>query len=67
MRKFEYQIYDQTDGVNPDSRYELDELGEQGWELVAIRPSDRSVGGYKFYFKREICIDCTNLVQSNFS
>ena len=53
MKQFEYKVYDQANGINPDSEYELNELGSQGWELVAIRRSDSEYGGYKFYFKRE--------------
>jgi hypothetical protein len=54
MKKYEYQMYDQKDGINPDSVYELDELGWKGWELVAIRKSDSEFGGFCFYFKREL-------------
>lgn len=57
MKQFEYKVYDQKDGINPDSEYELNELGIQGWELVSIRRSDSEYGGYKFYFKRESCKD----------
>lgn len=54
MNKFEYKIYDQKDGVNPDDEVGLNYLGNKGWELVAIRKSDSKYGGYCFYFKRLI-------------
>jgi hypothetical protein len=48
--QYEYRIYDQKDGINPDHEHELNWLGKQGWELVAIRKSDHY--GHRFYFKR---------------
>lgn len=43
MKKFEYKR------VLLPELYELNELGEQGWELVYVRDDDMY-----FYFKREI-------------
>lgn len=55
MKKYEYKIYDTTLGINPDSEEELNFLGNEGWELVAIRESDSVIKGFhKYYFKREI-------------
>ncbi len=54
--KWEYNIYDEKDGVNPDNENELNYLGDLGWELVAIRRSDSEYGGYRYYFKRQLVL-----------
>lgn len=54
MKKWEYKIIDNALGVNPDDTVGLNYLGEEGWELVAVRKSDCEYGGWKFYFKREV-------------
>lgn len=53
MKMFEYKIYDQQDGVNPDDEYGLNFLGKEGWELCAITKSHSEYGGLRFYFKRQ--------------
>ena len=59
MKKWEYSIYDTGLSKpdfkgNPDNEYELNYLGDKGWELVAIKKSNGGMGGDRFYFKREI-------------
>jgi hypothetical protein len=49
---FEYKImWDR----NPENDKKLGELGAQGWELVAIRPTtdvSKNIAGAYYYFKR---------------
>lgn len=47
---FEYKIIDTGIDGNPDSEFELNELGKDGWELVTIQPEFNIK---RFYFKRE--------------
>jgi hypothetical protein len=57
--KYEYKIFDTGEDHkdhskgNPDSLYDLNWLGDQGWLLVAIRKSDGPYGGERYYFVRE--------------
>lgn len=51
MKKFEYKIINSMLDGNPDSEYELNEIGKEGWELCAILPE---INTTKFYFKRKI-------------
>lgn len=45
MQKWEYRVEECL------GDYQLDKLGEQGWELVAVTSND-SGSPLKFYFKR---------------
>ena len=47
---WEYKIIDTSKDGNPDSEYELTELGKEGWELVTIKID--SFGNERWYFKR---------------
>ena len=47
--QIEYKIIDSNTDGNPDSEYELNELGKDGWELCAIMPQVNTV---RFFFKR---------------
>jgi len=42
--RIEYRIYDEGDGINPDDVFELNELGAEGWQLVAIKEYTRVMG-----------------------
>jgi hypothetical protein len=51
--KFEYHTH-YDDGFGLD-QFKLNELGSEGWELVAVVMADTRVvdGRYRYYFKRE--------------
>lgn len=51
MKKFEYCTREFFD-FNTIQEDELNELGQQGWELVAVE--NYSQDSCRFYFKREI-------------
>lgn len=51
VKCWEYKIIDDQLEGNPDSVFELNELGKDGWELV-FRTS--GLGGERWYFKREV-------------
>ena len=47
--QYEYQIIDSAVDGNPDSEFELNELGKEGWQLVGILPQ---INRTRFYFMR---------------
>lgn len=52
MKKFEYKRIDTMSGIS--AQRNLDEMGEDGWELVGIDRQEVSYGTKVFYiFKRE--------------
>tara|TARA_Y100001970_G_C13516684_1_gene501007 strand:+ start:290 stop:448 length:159 start_codon:yes stop_codon:yes gene_type:complete len=51
MKQWEYKLY-YADGENEDTLDELNELGEEGWELVTKVINDGINNGY-LVFKRE--------------
>ena len=50
--KFEYKIIDPEEDGNPDSEYELNELGKDGWQLVGI--DTLHVPYQRYYFVRHL-------------
>ena len=52
MDKFEYKIINDGCGGSPDGEDELNMLGSEGWELVAI--TQEQLGNSKWYFKRRV-------------
>ena len=48
--EWEYKIINPHKDGNPNSEFELNELGKEGWELVTI--SDRCWPTESWYFKR---------------
>lgn len=60
MEKYEYKIVDNNpDGIYSDlahNVHKLDELGESGWQLVAILVDKEIdyIDYIRFYFKRKI-------------
>ncbi len=52
MKKYEY-TFTQCNWITTDPTVELNELGKQGWELVAVTPQ-RDPEWARFYLKREI-------------
>jgi len=59
MKKWEYQIIKDWEDGNPDSVAELNDFGEEGWELILVleTPVDFGTGpiagGLRWFFKRE--------------
>ena len=49
--RFEYLIIDDSEDGNPDSVFELNELGKEGWELCCIQGCGHVI---KWYFKRTV-------------
>jgi len=58
MKKWEYKVVVFKEPISDNHIEMLDNLGKEGWELVAVVPIGR--GGFgemsssRFYFKREI-------------
>jgi hypothetical protein len=52
MRKWEYLIADDRNTMNSQPLFELNRLGQDGWELVLAR--NTPVGVPEYIFKREI-------------
>lgn len=50
MLKYEYLIIDDSKDGNPDSEFELNELGKEIWELCFVL--DGINGSRRWYFKR---------------
>lgn len=55
---FEYMYLDEAEGVNPSEIDDLNDLGSEGWELVAVIPWPVKIGqmvtqANRWYFKRE--------------
>jgi hypothetical protein len=55
--QYENKIINSLKDGNPDSEFELNELGKEGWRLVAIN-------NYKFYFIRFILTLCNPSVET---
>ena len=56
--KVEYRIVDEIESYSQvDCTWGLDELGQEGWILCAVKPSDKTVGKFVFYFYRVITPD----------
>lgn len=49
---WEYMIIKDWEHGNPDSEEDLNDLGKDGWELVAVKREEPI--GYVWYFKREV-------------
>ena len=54
MKKFEYKVENKFDtGLKGEKR--LNELGAQGWELVAVNPTNKGLTpSVQYLFKREV-------------
>ena len=52
MKRWEYRILQASIDGNPDSEFELNELGKACWELVTVREDAR--GDTYWYFKRPV-------------
>lgn len=48
---WEYMILDDAQDGTPDTEFEFNELGKEGWELVMSK-TNMVVGNTKWYFKR---------------
>lgn len=58
MARWEYLIIDDMKDGSPDSCEELNNLGNDGWELVGMKIEP--LGNIKWYFKKEINLyDCS--------
>lgn len=66
---WEYQIIRDWDGCNPDSEFELNDLGKDGWELICVDqvpqystgPNPKLLGtGRSWYFRRKVKIFTTS-------
>jgi len=63
-KKFEYKWLLEKDVSNIQKPFEkLDQLGQEGWELVGINPGDS--GSSRLYFKREIESPLTHKQERN--
>jgi hypothetical protein len=59
MKKYEYLVHgleaNETEKTRAELTESLDNLGEQGWELISVSPITHTGGEISlFYFKREL-------------
>lgn len=52
VHAWEYRAIGMWDGEREDVGYEINALGDQGWELTGIIPMTATPGRAMFYFKR---------------
>ncbi len=50
--KWEYNLLQDRGRMHRVTLDELNKLGEQGWELVAVQPDPAVTGQVNFYFRR---------------